>query len=311
MLKQREEEIKQLQHALHELDELLPNYEEVAYGLQKQIRSLQIATYENLTPADKVAIARHPLRPKASDYIEAMFPAFMELHGDRCFQDDGAIVGGVAIWEGQPLTIIAQTKGKSVESNIKRNFGMVHPEGYRKAMRLAKQAEKFKRPIVMFVDTPGAYPGMGAEERGQSEAIASCLRLFSGLETIIITFVIGEGGSGGALAMSIGDRLVMLEHSIYSILSPEGFASILWKDASRSKEAADLMKLTAQDLLDAKIIDHIIHEPKTGIIHGYDGVVEKMQEYLRRELASLSRLKSATLLQQRYQKIRNLGTIHD
>lgn len=278
--------------------------------LQKEKRKLQKEMYEQLTPNDKVYIARHPLRPKGMNYIETLFPDFMELHGDRLFGDDQAIIAGIATINQMPITVIAQCKGNDLSSNLVRNFGMPHPEGYRKAIRLAKQAEKFKRPIVMLVDTPGAYPGIGAEERGQSEAIAQCLKEFSMLKTPIISVVIGEGGSGGALAMSIADRLVMLEHSIYSILSPEGFASILWKDSSRASEAAALLKLTAQDLHQQGIVDHIINEPKIGIHHDFDSVCDQLKDYISEQLMQLSKVKMNVLLDLRYRKFRKFGEEH-
>ena len=210
------------------------------------------------TAWEKVQIARQTQRPKALDYIESIFDNFIEFHGDRNFGDDKAIVGGIALLDDMPVTVIGEQKGKSAKENMERNFGMPEPEGYRKALRLMKQAEKFKRPIITFIDTPGAYPGIGAEERGQGEAIAKNIMEMSKLEVPIICIVIGEGSSGGALAIGIGDKIVMLENAVYSILSPEGFASILYKDASKAKEAAKNMKITAEDLQELKIIDKII-----------------------------------------------------
>ena len=214
------------------------------------------------TAWDRVILARKTDRPKALDYINSIFEDFIELHGDRNFADDKAIVGGIATFEGRPVTVIGEQKGKKAKENLERNFGMPNPEGYRKALRLMKQAEKFNRPIITFIDTPGAYPGMGAEERGQGEAIARNMYEMSKLRVPIICIVIGEGSSGGALAIAVGDKIVMLENAIYSILSPEGFASILYKDASKAKEAAEDMKATAEDLKKFGIIDKIIKEPE-------------------------------------------------
>lgn len=214
------------------------------------------------TAWDRVLLARKTDRPKALDYINSIFEDFIELHGDRNFADDKAIVGGIATFEGRPVTVIGEQKGKKAKENLERNFGMPNPEGYRKALRLMKQAEKFNRPIITFIDTPGAYPGMGAEERGQGEAIARNMYEMSKLRVPIICIVIGEGSSGGALAIAVGDKIVMLENAIYSILSPEGFASILYKDASKAKEAAEDMKATAEDLKKFGIIDKIIKEPE-------------------------------------------------
>lgn len=277
--------------------------------LEQQIRELNASMYHDLDAWDRVYLARHPQRPKAQDYLKRLFQTFYELHGDRCFGDDRSIIGGVAMFEQTPVTVIAQAKGKDLQENLKRNFGMPNPEGYRKALRLAKEAEKFHRPIITFVDTSGAYPGRGAEERGQAEAIAQCLFTFSNLKTPVICIVLSEGGSGGALALSVGDRLIMLENAIYSILSPEGFASILWKDGSRAKEAAQVMKLTAQDLYDKKIIDAIIREPLGGAQNDLDAVCDQLRQYIRRSLNELTRVKMPVLLKNRYEKYRNIGVI--
>ena len=216
-----------------------------------------------ITAWEKVKLARELDRPKSLDYIKALFDEFIELHGDRNFGDDKSIIGGIASLEGMPVTVIGEQKGKNVKENMERNFGMPEPEGYRKALRLMKQAEKFKRPIITFIDTPGAYPGMGAEERGQGEAIARSIMEMSRLKVPIICIVIGEGSSGGALAIGVGDKIVMLENAVYSVLSPEGFASILYKDSTKAKEAAENMKMTANDLKKLGIIDKIIKEPET------------------------------------------------
>lgn len=275
--------------------------------LDAEIKRVQKETYENLSAWDRVYLARHTDRPKAQDYIELLFNDFYEMHGDRKYGDDAAIIGGIATFKGMPVTVIAQSKGKTLEENLKKNFGMVNPEGYRKAIRLAKQAEKFHRPIITLVDTSGAYPGKGAEERGQAQAIAECLFEFSNLKTPVICVVLSEGGSGGALALSIGDRIVMLENAIYSILSPEGFASILWKDDSRVKEAAEVMKLTSFDLLEKGIIDAIVKEPLGGAQKCIELVVNQLEQYISEELNNLMKKKEKTLLDERYVKYRKIG----
>lgn len=276
--------------------------------IDAQILRIQEETYKNLEAWDRVYLARHSERPKAQDYIALLFPDFMELHGDRGVRDDKALIGGLATFEGQAVTVLAQAKGKNTEENLERNFGMCSPEGYRKALRLAKQAEKFKRPIINLVDTSGAFPGKEAEERGQAEAIAKCLEVFSTLEVPIISIVIGEGGSGGALALSVADRLAMLENAVYSILSPEGFASILWKDASLAKEAAKQMKLTSYDLLGKKVIDAIIKEPLGGAQKDVKEVANSMHIYIRDELKQLQKLKTKDLIEKRYEKYRRMGS---
>ena len=259
-----------------------------------------------ITAWEKVTLARELDRPKAMDYINSLFQNFIELHGDRNFGDDKSIVGGIATLEGIPVTVIGEQKGKNVKENMERNFGMPEPEGYRKALRLMKQAEKFKRPIITFIDTPGAYPGMGAEERGQGEAIAKNLMEMSKLKVPIICIVIGEGSSGGALAIGVGDKIVMLENAVYSILSPEGFASILYKDASKAKEAAENMKLTAKDLKELGIIDKIISEPEKGAQNDFETVIEEIKKYLVKNIKELKKLTEEELIQQRYEKYRKM-----
>jgi len=256
---------------------------------------------------ERVQIARQPNRPKAMDLIPYLVDHFIELSGDRHYGDDQALLGGIGSFEGRPITVLAQSKGRDLQENMNRHFGMMHPEGYRKAMRLAKQAEKFKRPILCLVDTAGAYPGLGAEERGQAEAIAASLKMFATLKTPVITIVISEGGSGGALALSVADQLYMLENAIYSILSPEGFASILWKDESRASEAAELMECTASDLYAKKLIDGIIPEPPQGFASGIPEVVSRIKDLVRQDLTALSALKESTLLNRRYDKYRQIG----
>ena len=247
---------------------------------------------------DRVLEARKPERPKALDYINYIFTGFMEMHGDRYFGDDKAIIGGIGFFDNIPVTVIGEQKGKSTKENMERNFGMPNPEGYRKALRLMKQAEKFNRPIITFIDTPGAYPGLGAEERGQGEAIAKNLLEMSKLEVPIICVVIGEGSSGGALAIGVGDKILMLENSIYSVLSPEGFASILYKDSSLYKKAAKEMKITAKDLKKLGIVDEIIKE---------DDILENTKKAIAKNLKELLSLDKNKLVENRYQKYRKIG----
>lgn len=256
---------------------------------------------------DKVVIARHKDRPTGSFYIENIFNDFIELHGDRYFGDDNAIIGGIGFLEGIPVTIISITKGSNTKENIERNFGMPKPEGYRKALRLMKEAEKFNRPVICFVDTPGAFCGIDAEERGQGEAIANNLLEMSRLRTPIITVLLGEGGSGGALALAVADRILMLEHAIYSILSPEGFASILWKDGSKAKEAAEVMKITSQDLLDYNIVDKIIEEPSGGAHKNPLKMAASIKRHIVEEVYTLRYKDKNELLKKRYEKFRNIG----
>ena len=259
-----------------------------------------------VTAWDRVMLARKSERPKAQEYINEIFDDFIELHGDRNFGDDKAIIGGIATLDGMPVTVIGEQKGRNAKENIERNFGMPNPEGYRKALRLMKQAEKFNRPVITFIDTPGAYPGMGAEERGQGEAIARSIMEMSSLKVPIICIVIGEGSSGGALAIGVGDKVVMLENAIYSILSPEGFASILYKDSSKAKEASEKMKLTAKDLKDLGIIDEIIKEPKDGLQNDFEKVTKKLQKYLIESIKELKELGNKKMLEERYQKYRKI-----
>ncbi len=263
----------------------------------------------NLTPAQRVALARSPLRPCAEEYISALFRDFFELHGDRCYGDDGSILGGVAFFEERPVTVIATRKGRTLEDNLKCNFGMASPEGYRKALRLMEQAEKFRRPVITFVDTPGAYPGIGAEERGQGEAIARCLYTLSGLQVPVIAVITGEGGSGGALALGLANTVIMLENAVYSILSPEGFASILWKDSSRAEEACRLMRLTAADLLEAGVADHVIPEPEGGIRPDSAQVFLALHKLLAGELERLCKLSGPALAARRQRKFRRMGDL--
>lgn len=298
-------ELKQRMLALKQEDRLQKD------AMEQQIEDIRKQAYEELDAWDIVYLARHPKRPKAKDYIEALFEDFIEFHGDRLYRDDEACQGGIAMFHGLPVTILAQSKGKTLEENMKQNFGMLHPEGYRKALRLAKQAEKFHRPIINFVDTAGAYPGKGAEERGQAEAIAQCLKVFSTLKTPVISIVLSEGGSGGALAFTVADHILMLEHAMYSILSPEGFASILWKDEKRAKEAACLMELTSKDLKEKGIVDTIIKEPKGGVHRYMEYVCDQMDRALKEQLEILLKKKEKVLLKERYEKFRKIGTVYE
>lgn len=261
-------------------------------------------------PWDRVSVARHKDRPNARFYIENIFPDFVELHGDRCFRDDKAIIGGIASIKGINVTVIGINKGKTTNENIEMNFGMPHPEGYRKALRLMEQAEKFNRPIICFVDTPGAFCGIGAEERGQGHAIAQNLLKMSRLRTPIISIVIGEGGSGGALALAVADKIYMLENSIYSVLSPEGFASILWKDATRSKEAAEVMKITSYDLKEFDMIDYVIKEPQGGAHKNPHEIAKEIEEQIINDLMKLKDVEKEQLVEVRYEKFRKMGNFY-
>lgn len=258
------------------------------------------------TAWEKVELARMPERPKALDYINEIFTDFIELHGDRNFGDDKSIIGGIGKINKTAVTIIGEQKGKKAKENLERNFGMPNPEGYRKALRLMKQADKFNRPIISFIDTPGAYPGIGAEERGQGEAIAKSMMEMSNLKVPIICVIIGEGSSGGALAIGVGDRIIMLENAVYSILSPEGFASILYKDSSKAEQAADNMKITAEDLKKLKIIDKIISEPENGAQEDFTTVANELKKYIEKSLKELSKLTKEELLESRYKKFREM-----
>lgn len=275
--------------------------------LETRLHQLETKIYSNMEPWDRVQVARHAQRPSTLDYIEEIFNDFIELHGDRSFGDDAAIVGGIASFDGQPITIIGHQRGKTTKENIRRNFGMPHPEGYRKALRLMKQAEKFNRPIICFIDTKGAYPGKAAEERGQSEAIAKNLVEMAGLKVPVISIVIGEGGSGGALALGVANRIYMLENSTYSVISPEGAASILWKDASLAKQAAEAMKITAYDLKDMEIIDGIVAEVAGGAHRDVHAQSLSLKECIGNALADLMPLSEMELIEDRYNKFRKIG----
>lgn len=257
--------------------------------------------------SEKLELIRNKNRPTINDYLPLLFDEFCEMHGDRFYGDDSAIIGGVASFRGIPVTVIAQVKGRNIDENKKSNFAMPHPEGYRKALRLAKQAEKFHRPVIFFIDTPGAFCGVAAEERGQGEAIAKNLFELSRLKTPIISIVLGEGGSGGALALGVCDELCMLSNAIYSVISPRGFASILWKDASREKEAADICKITAADLVSLGICDHIIDEPVGGAHNNHQLTAESISQYLFSAINKYINQDINLLLTNRYNKFRKIG----
>lgn len=275
--------------------------------LETRLKNLENEIYRNLKPWDRVQIARHPERPTTLDYVGELFEDFFEFHGDRLFGDDEAIVGGVATYKGLPVTVIGHQRGKDTKENIRRNFGMPHPEGYRKALRLMRQAEKFNRPVICFIDTKGAYPGKAAEERGQSEAIARNLFEMAGLTVPVVTIVIGEGGSGGALALGVGNHMFMLENSTYSVISPEGAAALLWKDAGLAKRAAESMKITAQDLKELGIIDGIIPEVKGGAHKDVSAQAELIDHALKNSLRLLLQIPKSELVQHRYDKYRQIG----
>ncbi|MDP3014364.1 MAG: acetyl-CoA carboxylase carboxyltransferase subunit alpha, partial [Candidatus Subteraquimicrobiales bacterium] len=276
--------------------------------LEEQLEKLRKKIYSNLTPWQQVQIARHPNRPRTLDYVGAIFSDFVELHGDRLFKDDPAVVGGLAYFDGERVAVIGHQKGRDTKENIHRNFGMAHPEGYRKALRLMKLAEKFKVPVVCFIDTPGAYPGIGAEERGQATAIATNLIEMSEIKIPIIAVNIGEGGSGGALALGIADRVLMLENAYYSVISPEGCASILWRDNAKASEAAEALCLTADKLLSFGIIDKIISEPLGGAHRNPEFVIEELRKALRNTFVSLLAYPIENLLENRYKKYRKIGS---
>ncbi len=279
--------------------------------LQQQISDLEGQLTRDLSAWDHVRLARHPERPYTLDYIERIFERFREVHGDRKYAEDPAIVGGMALLDGQPLMVIGQQKGRNTKERIFRNYGMPKPEGYRKALRLMKLAEKFSRPSVTFIDTPGAYPGIGAEERGQAEAIAFNLRAMAQIESPIVATVLGEGGSGGALAIGVADRVLMLEHSFYSVISPESCSAILWKTQGHAEEAARNLKLTASDLLELGVVDEVIDEPAGGAHHDPDGAARLLAERLRHHLGQLQQLSVAERLDQRFQKFRRMGAFQE
>ena len=310
-----EEPIVKLREKINELEEYTAindvDLSSEIVNLKNRLAKLEKDIYESMEPWDRVQVARHPERPTTKDYIARLFEDFLEFHGDRNFGDDEAIIGGIASFEETPITIIGHQRGKDTKENVKRNFGMPHPEGYRKALRLMKQAEKFNRPIICFIDTKGAYPGKAAEERGQSEAIARNLVEMAGLKVPVISIVIGEGGSGGALALGVANHIHMLENATYSVISPEGAASILWKDPSLAKQAAEAMKITAPDLKEMNIIDEIIPEVLGGAHRDAGKQAIEIRCTIRRSLKTLCELSSEELIDNRYNKFRSIGVFSE
>ena len=302
----------------NKIDSLKESQEKNEVDLQDEIDMLEASlkrettkVYTNLKPWDRVQIARLPERPTTLDYIPYIFDSFIELHGDRSFRDDPAMIGGIGYLDGKSVTVIGQQRGKDTKDNIYRNFGMAHPEGYRKALRLMKQAEKFNRPIFTFIDTKGAYPGKAAEERGQSESIAKNLMEMASLTVPVIAVVIGEGGSGGALGIGISNRVLMLENSTYSLISPEGAAALLWKDSNLAQIAAETMKITAHDLLDLGIIDEVINEPLGGAQKDEEAQALSIKKMFLKHLNELKQLTPEELANDRFEKFRKIGSVFE
>ena len=279
--------------------------------LEERLARQQQRVYSSLTAWQRTQIARHPKRPHTLDLVNLLLEDWVELHGDRVFGDDKAIVGGLALFEGEPVVVIGHQKGRDTRENIARNFGMPHPEGYRKALRLMQLAARFAKPVITFIDTPGAYPGLGAEERGQAEAIARNLRERAGLPTPVICVVTGEGGSGGALALGVGNRVLMLEYAIYSVISPEGCAAILWGEAGKAPEAAEIMRVTAPDLLKLGVIDAIVPEPVGGAHRNWDAAAASLRAVLREQLWELRSKSEAELIEERQEKFRRIGVFEE
>lgn len=305
-----EKPIVELEEKLRELQEFSTasvNLRTEISRLEKKVEKMREEVFSNLTRWQKVQLARHINRPFTMDYIRLIFTDFIELHGDRKFADDHAIVAGLARFGGEPVMVIGHQKGRDTKEKVYRNFGMPNPEGYRKALRLMEMAERFQLPIITFVDTPGAFPGIGAEERGQAEAIARNLMEMSRLHTPIVVVVTGEGGSGGALAIAVGDRILMLEHSIYSVISPEGCAAILWSDGTKGEIAAEALKPTAQDLKELDVIDEIVPEPLGGAHRDHDTAAKSVQEAIEKSLRELKELPMEKILAERYDKFRRMA----
>jgi acetyl-CoA carboxylase carboxyl transferase subunit alpha len=282
-----------------------------AEAIRKRLEATKKDIYTHLTPWQRVQLARHPKRPYSLDYIEAIFTGFQELHGDRSYGDDQALIGGTAFFEGKPVMIIAQQKGRDVKENLRRNFGMPHPEGYRKALRLMEMAERFGIPVITFIDTKAAYAGVGSEERHVSEAIARNLREMAILKVPIVGIIIGEGGSGGALGIAVVDKLLIQQHAYYSVIPPEGCAAILWRDRQYAETAANALKLGAKELLEQGIADEVVLEPLGGAHRDPKVAAETLREAISKNLSKLNRLKTETLLEKRYEKYRNIGDFID
>ncbi|PYN46302.1 MAG: acetyl-CoA carboxylase carboxyl transferase subunit alpha [Candidatus Rokuibacteriota bacterium] len=292
-------------------EENLPKTRDEIAKLEERLTRLRQKTYASLSAWQRTQLARHPKRPHTRDFFKLLLEDFIELHGDRVYGDDAAVVGGLARFEGQGIVVIGHQKGRDTREKIARNFGMPHPEGYRKALRLMHLAQKFAKPVITFIDTPGAYPGLGAEERGQAEAIARNLREMAALRTPILSVVTGEGGSGGALAIGMGNRVLMLEYAIYSVISPEGCAAILWGDAAKAPEAAESMRITAPDLLRLRVIDAIVPEPVGGAHRDWDGAAGHLREALREHLQPLAAMSPDDLVAHRYEKFRRIGAFEE
>jgi len=308
-----EKPLLELENRIAELrasEDSLAARDEIA-KLEERLARLQQRIYSGLTAWQRTQIARHPKRPHTLDLVDLLLENWVELHGDRVFGDDKAIVGGLATFDGEPVVVIGHQKGRDTRENIARNFGMPHPEGYRKALRLMQLAAKFGKPIITLIDTPGAYPGLAAEERGQAEAIARNLREMAGLPTPVICVVTGEGGSGGALALGVGNRVLMLEYAIYSVISPEGCAAILWGEAAKASEAAELMRVTAPDLLKLGVIDAIVPEPVGGAHRNWDATAASLREALREQLGQLRSKSEAELIEERQEKFRRIGVFEE
>lgn len=310
-----EKPLRELEKQLHTLETLS---EESKVDVSKEIEAIEVkikqtkaAIYSDLTAWQRVQLSRHPKRPYSLDYIERIFTDFEELHGDRRFREDAAIVGGPAFLDGKPVMVIGQQKGRNTKDNLKRNFGCPHPEGYRKAMRLMEMAEKFKMPIITLIDTPGAYPGIGAEERHVAEAIAVNIRDMSALKVPIVTIVIGEGGSGGALGMAVADEVMILENGYYSVISPEGCAAILWKDRAAAPQAAEALKFSPEHLTKFGVVDQIISEPIGGAHRDHDAAADKLKAAICKSLAQLQKKSVTKLLEDRYKRFRRLGEFAD
>jgi acetyl-CoA carboxylase carboxyl transferase subunit alpha len=300
-----EKPIAELEKKLEELRTLgAGEFVKEISAMEKRVEEKRQDIFSNLTRWQKAQVARHVNRPFTLDYIRHLFTDFNELHGDRNFGDDHAIVGGLARFDGQPVMVVGHQKGRDTKEKVFRNFGMPNPEGYRKALRLFRMAEQFGLPIITFVDTPGAYPGIGAEERGQAEAIARNLREMAELKVPVIVCVTGEGGSGGALAIAVGNRVLMLEHSIYAVISPEGCAAILWSDGTKGAQAAEALKPSAQDIIDLGVIDEIIHEPVGGAHHDHEATAQAIGSAIRSHLSELQEMTPEELVEDRYQKFR-------